>query len=675
MISYSEHSFMPERLLQANWTRRLVVLEVAAAVSAAAVAGFTDGVLGLFGHLDARTTLGAALTAAALAVITAVVSTPALLVVLVVAERVRRLATPWRHLWPLPFAVAGLAVGLLLSDALYRPHGRGVFVALSVAFAVALTVMALVDRLPHRRLRGAALFAIALAAWAVDVYTPRMIYRELHDLVSLVVVGCALAGLVGLRRRLAAATTPFTLGALALLAAASWLELASVDGWAPGWRSTSLPITRYQNRAARAVRALVDFDGDGYSPLAWGGDCDDFDPNRNPAHQESRHFRDANCNGIVPPEHPNDEQRGLAAPAGNPDTEDIDLVLLVTIDCWRRDAFRPDVMPHLWEWAHHNLVLSRLYTGGSRTKWSLPLVMRGSDSGTPLPVRLKQAGVRPMALFGYEDSLLNLQVLAGFDEKYVPAHARWKAGDLTNLALAKIHATAGERRFLWIHYFDAHYPYYPPPEYPPGEVPPGFPEAFGKYLANLSYVDTEFARLRDRLKEDGSLGRTMIIVTADHGEGFGQHGVPLHGISAYDMLIHVQGIFSGPGVSAGEYSGLVSHRDIPATVLGAFGLVHEQPEVEAFGRSWLRLRAAPSWPLHHFVVTRSARAASGYDYSTPMTAIVEGDLKLIETFEDHLAELYDPVHDPLEQHNLLTERPVEAAKLDDDLQMYRDIDN
>jgi Sulfatase len=587
---------------------------------------------------------------------------------------VRRLPAPWRHLWPLPFAGSGLLVGLLLSDALYRPQGRGIYVALSVAFAVALTVMALVDRLPRPRLRAAALLFIALAAATVDVYTPRMLYRELHDLASLVVAGCALAGFAGLRRRLGATGTPFTLGALALLSAGAWLELATVDNWAPGWRATSLPLTRYQSREARAVRALVDFDGDGYSPLAWGGDCDDFDANRNPAHQESRKFRDANCNGIVPPEQPSDEQRGLAPAAGTPDAEDIDLVLLVTIDCWRKDAFRPDVMPHLWEWARHNLLLSRLYTGGSRTKWSLPLVMRGSDDGTPLPVRLKKAGVRPMALFGYTDPQLNYQVLAGFDEKYVPAHARWKASDLTNLALAKIHSTVGERRFLWIHYFDAHYPYYPPAEYPPGEVPPGFPDAFGKYLANLSYVDTEFARLRDRLKEDGSLGRTMIIVTADHGEGFGQHGVPLHGISAYDMLVHVQGILSGPGVNRGEYSGLVSHRDIPATVLGAFGLVHDQPDVESFGRSWLRLRAAPSAPLHRFVVTRSARAASGYDYSTPMTAIIEGDLKLIETFEDHLAELYDPVHDPLELRNLLTQLPLDAARLDDDLQMYRDID-
>jgi arylsulfatase A-like enzyme len=346
----------------------------------------------------------------------------------------------------------------------------------------------------------------------------------------------------------------------------------------------------------------------------------------------------------------------------------------VTFDCFRYDAFRPDIMPHLWELARHGLVFTRLYTGGSRTKLSLPLVMRGSDDGPPLPTRLAAAGIRAMALFGFNDSTLNRQVLAGFTEFYVPAHARWSARELTNLSLAKIHSTAGERRFLWVHYFDAHYPYYPPAEFSPREVPPGMPDSFGPYLSNLSYIDSEFSRLINQLRQDDILKRTLIIITADHGEGFGQHDVPLHGVSAYDMLVHVLGVMIAPEVAPGRYDGLVSHRDIPATVMGAFGVEAKQPDVELFGRSWLRLRRSLGVELHKFVVTRSARAASGDDYSTPMAGIVEGKLKLIETFEDHLTEMYNPVDDPEERDNLLTRMPKEAAMLDDHLQMYRDVD-
>ncbi len=664
------------RVLESGWARRLVVLQLGAAAAAAAVAFVADGTLLLSGHAGLRASFGSGLTAAALAVVVAIVSTPGLLVVLAASDRIKRARSFVHFLWPLPFTLSGLLVGVLLTDALFRPQAR-IYVALSALFAVTLTVMALVNRMESRRWRALILIVIGGSALAVDMATPRPLYRELHDLLSLVTIGCAFAGMVGLRRRLAAASPQLLLAGLAVLAVASVGETMTVDSWAPGWRPLDWTIGRYGPRLARACRALVDFDGDGYSPLAWGGDCDDFDPNRNPGHPETRKFRDANCNGIVPPEHPSDADRGLAPAVGNPDLDpiDVDLVLLVTIDCFRLDAFRPDVMPHLWELARHSLRFTRLYTGGSRTKMSLPLVMRGSDSGPPLPTRLEAANIRAMALFGYEDSVLNHQVLAGFKESYVPAHARWSARELTNLALAKIHDTAGERRFLWIHYFDAHYPYYPPPEYPPEEVPAGFPDEVGKYLANLSYIDNEFSRLMNQLRQDGSLGRTVIIVSTDHGEGFGQHGVPYHGISAFDMLVHVLGLMIGPGIEPGQYNGLVSHRDIPATVMGAFGLVEKQPDVELFGRSWLRLRAAPNGPLHKFVVTRSARAASGDEYSTPMTAIVEGNYKLIETFEDHLQELYNPVADPAELHNLLGEQPREAAKLDDDLQMYRDIDN
>jgi hypothetical protein len=57
-------------------------------------------------------------------------------------------------------------------------------------------------------------------------------------------------------------------------------------------------------RVARAFRLLVDFDGDGFSPIAWGGDCDDLDPTRN--QRESVTGRDANCNGIALPANPTD---------------------------------------------------------------------------------------------------------------------------------------------------------------------------------------------------------------------------------------------------------------------------------------------------------------------------------------------------------------------------------
>jgi arylsulfatase A-like enzyme len=225
-----------------------------------------------------------------------------------------------------------------------------------------------------------------------------------------------------------------------------------------------------------------------------------------------------------------------------------------------------------------------------------------------------------------------------------------------------------------MHYFDAHYPYDAPADRPRFEVPPDMPRDFDEYLANLNFIDQQLYRLLQQLRRDGLFDRTLLIVTADHGEGFGQHQVPFHGVTAFEMLTHVRGLVLGPGIAARRYDGLVSHRDIPATVMGGFGLVEDHPDVERFGRSWLRLRQAPEAPLHRFVVTRSARAASGNAYSQPILAIIEGSYKLVESFDDRLMELYDPVADPSEIRNLLTDLPRETARMDDHLQMFRDVD-
>ena len=88
---------------------------------------------------------------------------------------------------------------------------------------------------------------------------------------------------------------------------------------------------------------LVDLDGDGVSAVAWGTDCDDSDPIRHPAMAERLDGIDHNCNGHLRTANPTPAQRGLAPPVGDPDAApgEVDRVVLVTIDCWRRDAFSP----------------------------------------------------------------------------------------------------------------------------------------------------------------------------------------------------------------------------------------------------------------------------------------------------------------------------------------------
>ena len=68
------------------------------------------------------------------------------------------------------------------------------------------------------------------------------------------------------------------------------------------------------------------------------------------------------------------------------------------------------------------------------------------------------------------------------------------------------------------------------------------------YDNDLHYLDRHFGRLERHLKESGLAGRTMVVVTADHGENLGEHNLLWHFFSLHDTLIRVPLIVRSPGV-------------------------------------------------------------------------------------------------------------------------------
>jgi arylsulfatase A-like enzyme len=149
--------------------------------------------------------------------------------------------------------------------------------------------------------------------------------------------------------------------------------------------------------------------------------------------------------------------------------------------------------------------------------------------------------------------------------------------------------------FAFLNYFDAHQPYFPPAElatvfgptsgrnYDLLELRP----YMGKiddpavhlsavqvqaeenaYDATIAYLDREMDRLLSGLEQSGALANTIVVITADHGEQFGEHGLFDHGNSLYRFTTEVPLIIMGPGVpSAQAVTGAVSLRDLPATIL------------------------------------------------------------------------------------------------------------
>ena len=119
-----------------------------------------------------------------------------------------------------------------------------------------------------------------------------------------------------------------------------------------------------------------------------------------------------------------------------------------------------------------------------------------------------------------------------------------KGEDTLGEALAWLAAQKGKRVFLWVHLYEPHDPYEPPEPYASRYV--GRP-----YDGEVAWTDELVGRLDDRLAALAIRDRTALVVTADHGEGLGEHGEHLHGFFAYQTTLRVPLIVRGPGVAAG----------------------------------------------------------------------------------------------------------------------------
>jgi hypothetical protein len=549
----------------------------------------------------------------------------------------------------------------------------GVHLAAVAAFTAVTAGLLSASRARPLLRRGACLL-VAGGALAFDLLEPKSIAPELHRLACLVTVLAALVGARTLQRRLAGAPRRRLHGTLMAVVAVGIALMASTGATTPEWRRAAAASSRYTGRMLVLARALTDLDRDGFSPLAWGGDCDDLDGHRHPLARDRPGAGDLNCNGIDPPRSPSDEERGLAPPAGDPDLPPgaAKLVLLITVDCLRDDSLTP-AMPALAERARRGLRLERLYAGGTRTMASMPLINTGGP-GRPLAARLREAGVLSTVVLGVNFPKLEAALGPGAGEVIIDHTRVGTSAEAVNAAvLPRLDAAvkAPGRRFFWIHYFDAHSP---STEVLPPATPGSLSRAREHYHAGLGRIDRAIAEVLQRLEQSGALARTVVVVTGDHGEAFGEHGIVLHVVSGYEPVVHVPGVMFAPGLAPGLYHGLASHRDIYATVLGAFGLVHTDPDAERFGRSWLRLRAVPDAPLHRFVAVRTHQFMSGGRAFQPMLVLIDERHKLIKALtEAALWELYD-LGDTAEERDLAFSDAPTRLRLDHQLERFRDID-
>ena len=179
--------------------------------------------------------------------------------------------------------------------------------------------------------------------------------------------------------------------------------------------------------------------------------------------------------------------------------------------------------------------------------------------------RFKAAGYATAAIVSASvlDSGYGINAGFGIYDDRLAGRAERRADETTDHALA-ILARLDRPFFLWVHYFDPHWPYKPP-------APFAAKFAGDPYQGEIAFVDSQLGRLLAALEQRKD--NPLIVVAGDHGESLLEHGERTHGIFTYRATLRVPLILAGPGIQKGRV-GLMfaSPLDIAPTIAHLLGL-------------------------------------------------------------------------------------------------------
>lgn len=303
--------------------------------------------------------------------------------------------------------------------------------------------------------------------------------------------------------------------------------------------------------------------------------------------------------------------------AERPPSPPIERILLVTVDTLRADHVGAygelSLTPAIDALAAEGVVLleactptpstgpahASLFTG--RYPWHHGVLENATLLGGEPPVLAELLRERGFATAAFVASFIvdeRFGFARGFDhyhfdptESYTwrgrPQGRFWSRAD--RVAAATLEWLAEHRDepfFVWVHLFDPHSPYRPEPGMRRDEpvdltgkrVPPGVAdgeelrELIRAYRGEVRYADAQLGRLTEGLVELGLLDSTAVVVTSDHGEGLGDHGLLEHGTNLHDELVRVPLVIRAPGLPAGRrLRGAAQLEDLAPTLLALAG--------------------------------------------------------------------------------------------------------
>jgi arylsulfatase A-like enzyme len=208
--------------------------------------------------------------------------------------------------------------------------------------------------------------------------------------------------------------------------------------------------------------------------------------------------------------------------------------------------------------------------------------------------------------------------------------------------------------FLWVHLFDPHHPYAPPEG---RGASTDSPEAYDDEIA---WADVHLGRLLAELRSEGTLDRTVVAATSDHGEGLGEHGETTHGFFLYRSTLRVPLLVRyPPAVKAGtRVEGPVTLADVLPTVLSLAGRELPRGNAPLDGAPRLGNGAASAPPG----TVQYAETLYGWDSFrwSPCCSARDGNIRTLQ-YGGERREVYDLAGDPGESRELSAEANASAA--------------
>ena len=472
--------------------------------------------------------------------------------------------------------------------------------------------------------------------------------------------------------------------------AVAWI--AFFDTWPDYARAGSM--VRHHAGLGKPILALIhrfaDRDGDGFAAVLGGADCNDADPLIHPLAREiPGDGIDNDCLGgdavpVVEVPEKAQEKKTEASKIVEMFQEEYH-ILLVVIDALRADhlglyGYGRDVSPKIDTWAERAVVFEHAYTTAPNTPQAIPALLTGrypsqidwenyhnfpkiDDRTQTMYERLKNdLGYQVNGIFSYWyfdrrnlERGADLWDTSAFREN---GHAEANATShlITDKAIARLPDWENEAKnrgvFIYLHYFDPHFLYIKHPG-----VKRYGDSQMDLYDHEIRFSDREVGRFLDAFERTDMAKKTIVVLTADHGEEFEEHGGRYHGSAIYEESVHVPLLVKMPGVTPRHVHTSVSLVDVAPTL---FSLVGLPPDPRHQGRS---LAAAIVGGKEPPAVPIFCEKIFSPSFSYTLQSYQDWPWKLIYRADENLFELYNLRVDPGEKRNLTSRLPQKAREL------------